>query len=415
MSKVSLYHDLRAVKDGNPGPVKIKVFHKKKAIMLPTIVKITADQWMERKVINHPRARQFNSYLALRMADVTSAIMELDVRNELETMEPAALKKHLLRLLGHVIDKEEPDMTFYGAFTSYIEHIKTEGTRRVYKQTMSRLLAFCQQEYINIEKLKFEDITVNWLKSFDEFMAITAKKRNARNIHLRNVRTVFNYAIKTLDIDIPYPFRKFKIVAEETANRAMTVEQLRRLKDYPITEPHIEKARDMFMLMIYLIGINAADLFQAKHKQLVNGRLEYWRQKMNKTAFYSIKIEPEAMAIMEKYRGKRYLLDICDTYSDYQDYLRKMDKYLKKIGPSWIQGQGGKKHYDPIFPELSSYWSRHTWATLAVELGIPINTASESLGHKIGSKTTAIYIHYKRKRIDTANREIIDYIFNNIA
>lgn len=415
MSKVSLYHDLRAVKDGNPGPVKIKVFHKKKAIMLPTIVKITSEQWMDRKVVNHPRARQLNSYLALKIADVTSAIMELDVRNELEAMEPASLKKHLLRLLGHVIDKEDSGMTFYSAFTSYLEQVKTEGTRRVYGQTMSRLLAFCKHEDIDIEKLKFEEITTDWLKSFEAYMSKTAKKRNARNIHLRNIRTVFNYAIKTLDMDIPYPFRKFKIVAEETANRAMTIDQIRILKDYPIEEPHIEKARDIFMLMTYLIGINAADLFQATHKQLVNGRLEYWRQKMSKTAFYSIKIEPEAMAIMKKYKGKRFLLDICDTYSDYQDYLRKMDKYLKKIGPTWVQGRGGKRYYAPIFPELSSYWSRHTWATLAVELGIPINTASESLGHKIGSKTTAIYIHYKRKRIDTANREIIDYIFNNIA
>ena len=46
--------------------------------------------------------------------------------------------------------------------------------------------------------------------------------------------------------------------------------------------------------MVYMIGINAADLFMAKKKDVINGRLEYKRAKTGK--LYSIQITPEARA-----------------------------------------------------------------------------------------------------------------------
>jgi hypothetical protein len=34
------------------------------------------------------------------------------------------------------------------------------------------------------------------------------------------------------------------------------------------------------------------------------------------------------------------------------------------------------------------------------------------MGHKIGSPTTAIYVHYLRQQVDDATRQIIDYIID---
>ena len=61
-------------------------------------------------------------------------------------------------------------------------------------------------------------------------------------------------------IEIKLPFQSFKIKKEETAKRLLSVEELRTLRDYPV-ELYLEKYRDMFILMFYLIGINVADLF----------------------------------------------------------------------------------------------------------------------------------------------------------
>ena len=83
---------------------------------------------------------------------------------------------------------------------------------------------------------------------------------------------------------------------------------------------------------------------------------------------------------------------------------------LKQIGPVVRKGLGGKKERQPLFPDISSYWARHTWATIAAELDIPKETISAALGHEIGSEVTSIYINFDRKKIDEANRRVIDYL-----
>lgn len=97
-----------------------------------------------------------------------------------------------------------------------------------------------------------------WLSNFESWMAESGMKVNAYSIHLRNIRAVFNYAIDE-EITTLYPFRKYKIKKEETRKRALSVEQLRLLRDYPCEEFE-KKYRDIFMLIVYLVGINIGDL-----------------------------------------------------------------------------------------------------------------------------------------------------------
>ena len=410
MAKATLYLDSRAVAVGSPGPLKIRVYHNKKAFFLPTSISLTPDQWVEGKpygtIVNHVRAKQWNSFLKLRMMDITSELIKLDIENKLDSMDIAELKKRLLLLCGKVEESETPSNLFWPVFVEYMESQKNAGTKTIYGHTSARLQAFDP----NIEKRTFAEIDKAWLEKFDAFMALTAPKRNARNIHHRNIRTVFNYAINVKELDIPYPFRAFKIVSEATPSRALTIKQIRTLRTYPLGEAHMVKFRDIFMLMTYLRGINAADLFTAKKTDVINGRLEYYRKKTG--TFYSIKIEPEAQAIIDKYAGDTYLIDVCESYKNHSDYLRKMDKGLKNIGPLERKGLGGKKYYKGLFPNLSSYYARHTFASLGAELQISIELISESLGHKIGSPTTAIYVHYLRQQVDDAARKIIDYIID---
>ena len=87
-----------------------------------------------------------------------------------------------------------------------------------------------------------------------------------------------------------------------------------------------------------------------------------------------------------------------------------MGNSLKQIGETERKGLGGKKIRKPLFPDLSSYWSRHTWATIAAELDIPKETISAALGHNIGSAVTSIYINFDYKKVDDANRKVIDYV-----
>ena len=100
-----------------------------------------------------------------------------------------------------------------------------------------------------------------------------------------------------------------------------------------------------------------------------------------------------------------------DEYRNYKDFLHRMGIGLKQIGKLERKGLGGKKIRTPLFPDLSSYWTRHTWATIASELDIPKEVIAHALGHSwANSTTTDIYIRFDNKKVDEANRKVIDYV-----
>lgn len=267
--------------------------------------------------------------------------------------------------------------------------------------TVSRMRAYDPL----ISKREFRDIDRKWLSGFDEFLSRTAKSANTRAIHFRNIRAVFNDAIDD-EVTSMYPFRKFKIRSAPTRKRSLSADDMRTLINYPCEEYQIIY-RDMFILMFYFCGINAVDLLNARPDALCNGRLEYVRAKTHKP--YSVKVEPEAMEIINRYRGKRFLLNIMDTRKNYKDFLHRMENALKQIGSVKRHGLGGRKTRHPLFPDLSQYWCRHTWATMAAELDIPKETIATGLGHG-GNTVTDIYIKFDLRKVDEANRRVIDYV-----
>ena len=77
----------------------------------------------------------------------------------------------------------------------------------------------------------------DWLERFFLFMEDKAPSVNARNIHMRNIRAVFNNAIDNEKTTL-YPFRRLKIKPVATAKRNITPEYMRQ-----IFEEHEEDAK----------------------------------------------------------------------------------------------------------------------------------------------------------------------------
>ena len=230
---------------------------------------------------------------------------------------------------------------------------------------------------------------------------------NGLAIHIRNIRTVFNWAIDN-EWTEKYPFRRFKVKAEKVAIRNLTAEQIATLRDYPI-EPWQEIYRDMFMLSFYLCGMNAVDLLQVK--KLTNGRLVYRRQKTGH--LFNIPVPPEAEVIIDKYRGVNQLLSPLDKYKDYKDFTHHWNDALKKIGTVELQkdkvGKLRKRVYHPLFDNLTTYCARYSFASIAAELDIPRETIALCLGHA-WADVTSHYVAYDTKKIDKAVRQVIDYV-----
>lgn len=412
MANTNLYLDTRVAKKDGSFPLKIMLRHAGSIVSIPVQMSFTPEEWQTISGMI-PMATYCKDARVKRVStiktQVETALATIRLACDMDNMTAAQIKESILVYLGRPLpekSKSETSKLFLSRFNRFMETRSTAGTKKAYLETIRKIEAFSA----SAAKLRFEDINKDWLTDFDRFLQKTAGAAS-RHKHLRNIKAVFNDAIDN-EVTSAYPFRKFKMPRlQPTRKRAMTLEQLKAIRDYKV-EPWQEEYRDMFMLMFYLIGINSVDLFSASAAQLVNGRLEYTRQKTHK--LYSIKVEPEAMALIKKYRGENHLLLPLDRYQSAQDYLHHMNDALQKIGPQEIvPDKAGKKRkvvYHPLFPDITSYWTRHTWATLAAGEDIPIETISRALGHSVGSDVTNIYIRFDERKIDKANRKVLDLL-----
>lgn len=418
MATVSIYYDQRYKSVSGKYPLYYRVnLPGRKNFNIKTGFSIPPEWWDGTQIIKASQKEVMNRTLRRGLTNIEDALLTVQLSSGF-TGKPGDIKARVIACIDGVeyVTPEDKQKTFDAFYTEYVDRITHPGTKAIYQLTHLRMGWFAEKMGRNSD-WRFEEITIEWLKKFDHFLrtkhldehgkpikGAKAVSTNTIAISMRNIRAVVNAAIDD-ELTTLYPFRKFKIKHEETAKRSLTVEELRKLRDYPC-EPHQEKYRDIFMLMVYLIGINSVDLFSLG--EVRNSRIEYRRSKTGH--LFSIKVEPEAQAIIDKYRGKNHLLDVLDTYGNYKDFTHRMNENLRKIGTVERKGRGGKKHRDPLFTKLSTYWARHTWATIAAELDIPDETISMALGHSSGNRVTNIYINRNQKKVDAANRKVIDFL-----
>ena len=406
MATARLYLDKRA-SVGLTAPVKVLITHNRKSVFLPLGVKAPIEKWDSQMLcLKGKENRNLQLLIMQKKVEIDEALLNIIRRGIPTDMTAFKLREMILKEISpqneseqfsEDIKKEAKDC-FLSRFRRFMEGRSTPGTRAIYNDTYNKIVKFTAGN----EGLTFDEIDVDWLTSFDKFLSKTMKSQNSKSIHFRNIRAVFNAAIDD-EITTKYPFRKFKICSEETEKRSLSVEQLRTFLNAEL-EPWMERYRDVFMLLFSLCGINIIDLCHLK--EVTNGRIVYRRAKTHK--LYSIKVEPEAKRLIIKNKGKDWLLNIMDNYGKSQDFNRKLKRGLDAIVEHINASVPAKER----LPRISSYWARHTWATLASDIDVPIETISAALGHSYGCATTAIYIRFNQKKVDAANRKVLDYVYN---
>lgn len=404
MASTKFYLDTRSVSSLGEMQLKVAINSAKQTAMISLGISLLPENWDKSagRVIVHPNRIMLNDFITKRKNDIDMALFELRMCDRgVDSLPAIKLKK----LIMDKLNPPKPDVHYFvPRFIKFTEMHQKESTRGVYLHTLSRMKAFCGG---CLDELTFEDITKDWLVRFDNFLAETSPSKNARNIHMRNIRAVFNDALDDEYVTC-YPFRRFKIHSVPTAKRSLSVEELRRLWNCDVEE-YAEVYRDMFKLIFCLCGINCVDLYNLK--AIEGGRVNYNRAKTGK--LYSIKVEPEALELIEKYRGVNGLVCLADRWGDHRNFRHQCNKALQRIGDVKRVGLGGKKVVNAAFPELTTYWARHTWATLAAELDIPDAVISQALGHSGENRTTDIYIWRNLRKVDDANRRVLDFVIYN--
>jgi len=385
-------------------PLRLTVRWDNKVVMIGTDVRLTPDQWHPTlsRVVGHPRRKVINSYLDTLRLNAEQAMRDLVASGDTLTAKLVRSRVVSRNKLGNT----QP--TFLSLFLRVSEDARSkERTREIYRATAKKIRLYAEEQGADANAWTFEDITRSWLADFDAWLMNSSPSKNARNIHLRNIRHVCNVAVAE-HITTFYDFRGFSIKAVPTVKRSLSVEKLRQLFSLEV-EQHQRKYLDVFVLIFCLIGINTIDLCHLRKSDVVDGRIEYDRSKTGR--HYSIKVEPEAERLIALYSGEGdWLLDILDRYKNFKDFAHRLNDNLKRMGGVEV-GKHGKKERQPLFPRLTTYWARHSWATIAASLDIPNETIAAALGHGYGNRITAIYIDFDRRKVDEANRKVLDWVF----
>lgn len=371
-------------------------------IRISTGLSCRLEDWDERtQMCSGKNAKYLNSLLTDLLTKADARILELRENGMLRKLSRQQLKELLSDLTLKVDDVIEEE-SFISLANMFEKVIATKNTRNaeLFSNTLKKI-----EMYVDAANTKLDDINKSWLNGF--YRSMDNLSVNSKAINMRNLRHVINTAIDD-GFTNNYPFRNYRIPTEETPMRVLPIETLRFYLQAEIPNKYHEEHRDIFMLMFYLIGINIVDLSRLTEKNIVNGRIEYRRAKTGK--LYSIKIEPEAMEIINKHRGEKHLLAPFDRYANYKDYAQHINACMRRIGPVIDKYRNGIQEMKPLCPQVTTYWARYSWATYAAELDIPKDTISEALGHEYGSKITGVYIKFSRDKIDAANRKVIDYI-----
>ena len=387
--KVSLYHGRSFDKNGTAS-LCIAVNHNSSSCYIPMPgVRLKANQWdkAKKRVINHPQADTINSVAVTTLGKATEAVMKLGNVRGLSTAKVRDM------IAEYVYPSDDVDCGVMAVMTNYMNACVKPNTKDKFRQTATHIKRWLGAKAA--KALQFSDIDAQWLQNFDRYLVTYCPSVNSRSIHLRNVRTIFNHALNKQLTTAAYPFRQYKIKSAPANPTPLTLEQLKILWYHkPVSEAQ-DYALDIWRLSFTLIGINMADLCNLR--SISQGRINYTRQKTSR--LYSIKVENVAKSLLQAHRGRNYLVDILEHYKSVHVATNMINRHLKDVA------------VELGLPPLTVYTARYTWATLSLSIDTPIEVISQALGHSYGQAVTLGYIVPDRRKVDDANRKVLQLLF----
>lgn len=287
---------------------------------------------------------------------------------------------------------------FMDSVIGQLKRLNRERTSETYTSALSSFMRFRQNKDVQLD-----DMDGDLIMEYEAWLKANDAAPNTISFYMRILRATYNRAVEKGVTAQKYPFKHVYTGMDKTVKRAISLKDIRRIKELDLTgKPHWELARDMFLFSFYTRGMSFIDMAYLRKSNLKNGILSYRRHKTGQQLH--IRWESCMKEIVTKYTAGcsgDYLLPILKLpskklRSQYKSTLFRINKYLKEIAS--LCG---------IAAPLTMYVSRHSWASIAKSKNIPISVISEGMGHD-SEETTRIYLaSLDGSVIDKANSLIL--------
>lgn len=295
----------------------------------------------------------------------------------------------------------EKELSFFNIVQKSIIRLLQQnriGTAKNYSAALGSFRNFRCNEDIPIDAI---DYAV--MEDYQSYLRMKGLALNSISFYMRILRAVYNHSVESGIISDRKPFRHVFTGMEKTFKRAISINNIRFIKDLDLSfKPNLEFARDMFMFLFYCRGMSFIDAAFLKKSDVVDNILFYRRHKTGQQL--RIRMVPAIKDILDRYSDSQspYLLPIItvsgkDGRIQYEAALRRINNGLRTIA----------KMLGMDTP-LTTYVTRHAWASIAKAKNIPITVISDALGHD-SIATTQIYLaSIDATMIDKANEMIIN-------
>ena len=398
MATIKTLLDIRRAKSDGTFNIIFRITHFKKVYTINSGISLKQHFWNEKKNEidkSHPNSKLLSIKLSKDYFKIEQALLMLDDDFTIEKLKEVLNGKP-------ICDAPDTFKVFADKIILQMMEVKRTGNAIVYQTAVNRLISFYGRD-----DLGFQEINYSLLDDFAHHLSINGLKQNSISNYFRSIRAIYNKAIKAKIIQRSnYPFTEISIRTEKTAKRAISKDDIIKLKQLRLEVNSIaERSLKYFLLSFFLRGMSFSDLAYLKHSNIIDGRLEYKRRKTHRN--YSIKLFPEAESIINQMHapGSDYLLPIIPSGVTedsirakriIQQCIKNTNKYLKRLSEEVSIG----------YP-VTSYSSRHSFATIAKRMGYSNELIAESLGHQYGNKITNIYL-------DTFDTDVLDTMHKHV-
>lgn len=308
-------------------------------------------------------------------------------------MEEQAVEKTTL------LSQHNPDRHLKSYVCQLVEELRASGRRRTaetYRSAQNSL-----QRYLARNDILLSDIDVTLMCNYERYLRTQGISSNSTSFYLRVLRTIYNRAVTEGLVIDKKPFSRVYTGIGKTNKRAFPLQVIRKICELKNLSPSQAFARDIFLFSFYTRGMAFVDIAYLSPRNIRHGMLTYRRHKTGQEL--TMRWEPQMQEIVDRNPSPNpnYLLPIikrsngCER-SQYRECQRVVNCMLHDI-ECLLQ----------LTNKLTFYCARHSWASIAHSMNIPLNIISEGMGHT-SERTTLIYLKtLDYNRIDSLNASII--------
>ena len=392
---------------GKEGTLYYHIIHQRKLRWISTDYHVYPEEWNARKssvIVSNSNNRQAHLQLIQSQIDWEMKQMQCIIHDK--EMDGVSYSVDDLANEIQQLPTSQSVFMFFRQQIAKKEQMQCVGTKNNYTNAVNRFI-----EFRNQKDLTFSQMTADMMEMYQAWLWNRGVGQNTVSFYLRTLRTLHHKAVEAGQATSNDIFAHVQTANVRTAKRAISVKDIRKIEKLDLPRgSSLDKARDMFLFSFYLRGMAFVDMAFLKKSDLKCGLVSYNRRKTHQNL--NIEWIKPMQAIIDKYaeqtKDSPYMLPILtgketSPYTQYRKVEYNTNYNLKKIG----------KMIGLKIP-LTTYVARHTWASIALHMNIPIATISEGMGHN-SYKTTQIYLEsIDVATINEANRRIIRKILKDL-